>query len=60
MATNNDWLSDVLREVREDVSQWPDWKRSDEVRRELRKLGSEQQEKTVQAPSQTTEKVRKA
>jgi hypothetical protein len=38
MALKNDWLSDVLTEVREEVGKWPDWKRSDEVRRELRKL----------------------
>lgn len=38
MKQENDWLTEVFDEVREQVQKWPEWKRSAEVRRELRKL----------------------
>lgn len=32
MARPENWLQRTLREVREEVDTWPEWKRSDEVR----------------------------
>jgi len=50
MMHKSDWLSDVFKEVRDQVEKWPEWKRSDEVRRELRKLDERKREAEREMP----------
>lgn len=54
MVLKENWLADVLTDVQEEVARWPEWKRSDEVRREILKL-DEQNREAVAAPVRSTE-----
>ena len=56
MAQRSEWLSEVFREVREEVEKWPEWKRSDEVRRELRRLDESKREAPRETPAPATMK----
>ncbi len=44
---DQNWLDDVFTEVREQVAKWPEWKRSDEVRKALRELNDRANGKPV-------------
>lgn len=48
-------LYDVLNETRAEVEQWPEWKRSDDVRRALRELEERKRApQTASRPSSDT------
>lgn len=38
VMAKQDWLAEILRDASEQVQKWPEWKRSDDVKRELPKL----------------------
>jgi hypothetical protein len=47
---NDNWLKEILSEVNEQVNKWPEWKRSDEVRKSLKLLNSKTKIATQQYP----------
>ena len=38
VMAKQDWLAEILRDASEQVQKWPEWKRSDDVKREFPKL----------------------
>jgi hypothetical protein len=43
---------DVMKEARAEVDQWPEWKRSDDVRQALRELEERKRAAQQRAPAQ--------
>lgn len=48
---HQEWLAEILFDAREEVQKWPEWKRSDDVKREFPKLYAGRREKSENVPA---------
>jgi hypothetical protein len=55
MAQQDNWLSDILKETSEQVRKWPDWLRSDDIKREVHRLRDNKPDLPPEALPEATE-----